>query len=372
MTKKILLLVLLALVIRLVVVYFQYSGDIRNHLVWAESILSFGTWGFYARHFPGFNDANYPPVMILLFTFFRFLYQIVNDLILWQNFNAKFLPSSWVPLFATLNMQAAFMKLPAIIADLGIGILLYRMFAKKGHALLISALYLFNPAVIYVAAVWGQVESIPLFFLVLSYYFLPRRYYFSHLAFALALLSKQTALWVLPIFAIIWFKSSGLKPLLRGLTLQAIVFILLYLPFALPATAFSTYLSTLSGSSTLVSDQANNLWYFIVGGRRVEDSTLLLGLSFRLWSLLLLGASYGLVCLNLWKRATPQRAAKALFWLSLFAFFLQTRVHERHLAPALPFLLLTDWPNSKKIPVYLVLSTYHLINLYFSLRLPFL
>lgn len=372
MTKKLFYLVLTALVIRLTVIYFQYSGDIGNHLTWAESVLSSGTWGFYTRHFPGQNDANYPPVMILIFAFFRFLYQAVNNFLLWQNFNAKFLPSSLVPLFASLNMQAVFLKLPSVLADLLIGILLFRMFAKKARALLISALYLFNPAVIYVSAVWGQVESIPLFFLVLSYYFLPRRYYFSHLAFALALLSKQTALWVLPVFLIIWFKSSGLKPLLRGLALQAIVFIFLYLPFVLPSTAFSSYFSTLAGSSTLVSDQASNLWYFIVGGRRVEDSALLLGLSYRLWSLLLLSASYGLICLNLWKKATPQRAARGLFWLSLFAFFLQTRVHERHLAPAILFLLFTDYRPRYKIIFYFLLSAYYMYNLYFSLKLPFI
>lgn len=372
MTKKLFYLVITALIIRLIVIYFQYSGDIRNHLVWADSVLSSGTWGFYGRHFIGFNDANYPPAMILLFAFFRFLYQVVNNFLLWQNFNAKFLPSSLILFFASLNMQAVFLKLPSVLADLGIGILLYRIFAKKSHALLISALYLFNPAVIYVAAVWGQVESIPLFFLVLSYYFLPHRFYFSHLAFALALLLKQTALWVLPVFLIIWFKQGGAKAILRGLTLQAIVFILLYLPFAWPSTAFSSYLSTLSGSSTLVSDQASNLWYFIVGSQRVEDSTLLLGLSFRLWSLLLLGASYGFICLNLWKKATLERVAGGLFWLSFFAFFLQTRVHERHLAPAVLFLLLTDHRSKYKILFYFLLSAYYMYNLYYSLRLPFL
>lgn len=371
MTKKLLYLILLALAIRLAIVYFQYSGDIGNHLAWGQSILSSETWGFYARHFPGFNDANYPPVAILSFAFFRFLYQTINSFLLWQNFNIKFLPSSIIPLFATLNMQAAFLKLPSIIADLGIGYLIFALTKKK----LLALLYLFNPAVIYVSAVWGQIESVTLFFLLLSYFFLTgkkNRPYLSHLAFALALLTKQTALWLLPVFMILWIKKGNLKTLLQGVTLQLIIFILFYLPFLSPLFAFPAYLSTLSGSSTLVSDQAMNLWYFIVGGRRVEDSSLLLGLSFRLWSILLLSVAGFTICIRFWKNFSDIKAAESLFLISLIAFFLQTRVHERHLAPAVLFLLLTDYQPKYKILFYSLLSAYYMYNLYFSLRLPFI
>src|SRR6185437_15129271 len=54
-------------------------------------------------------------------------------------------------------------KLPAIVADLGIGVLVYalvRRFAATGIALGAAALYLFNPAVIFNSAVWGQVDSV--------------------------------------------------------------------------------------------------------------------------------------------------------------------------------------------------------------------
>ncbi len=366
MTKKLIYLVLLALLIRLALVYFQFSGDIRNHLAWGESVINAGTFGFYGRHFSGFNDANYPPLTIFVFAIFRYLYQICNQFIIWQNFNLKFLPSFLIPLFASLNMQAAFMKIPAILADLGIGYLIFKLTKKKFFVFL----YLFNPAVIYVSTVWGQIESLPIFFLLLSFFFLPKRYYLSHFAFVLAVLSKQTALWLLPVYLVVWYRRGGLKTLLRGLTLQAIVFVLFYFPFTLSLNPFSLYLATLAGSSTLASDQAFNFWYFLFSGRRIEDSTLLLGISVRLWSLVLLAISGLSVCFWLWKKKIT--AASALFWISVVAFFWQTRVHERHLAPAIVFLLVTDYPKKWKILFYFLLSAYYMYNLFISLRLPFI
>lgn len=368
MNRKFFLLLFLALILRLGLSYFQYSGDVNNHLVWGRSLLTGGGIGFYDRHFPGFNDANYPPVAIILFGFSVLLYQ--TTLSFFQDLNSLIgaFPSFLVPLFAGENMQAAFLKLPAILADLGIGYLIFKITRKK----LLALLYLFNPAVFYVSAVWGQIESLPIFFLILSYFLLPRRYFLSHLAFILAVLSKQTALWLLPIFLIIWWKQGNLKLLLQGLTLQATIFFLLYLPFSLPSGAIASYLASLSGSSTLIADKAGNLWYWLFAGARVEDSLPFLGLTVRLWSLILLALSFFAICYRFWRHYSIKLAVNSLFWFSLFAFFLQTRVHDRHLAPALPFLLLATFPERPKLFFYIALSVYHMINLYLALGLPFI
>ena len=367
MKPKLSILIFLAIAVRLFFIFFQYSGDVKNHIVWADSVIKQGSFGLYSRHFSGFNDANYPPVSIVLLSGSRLLYQSVSSFIHWQNFHAKFVPSSVVPFIESENAAAGFMKLPAILADLGIGYSIFKLTKKKFFVFL----YLFNPAVIYVSSVWGQIESLPIFFLLLSFFLLPKRYYLSHVAFVLAILSKQTALWLLPVYLIIWYKHGGFAALLRGLTLQAVIFIALYFPFTLSLNPFPLYLTTLSGSSTLVSDQAMNLWYFIFQGVRLADSVLLFSLSVRIWSLLLLAITLTFVSFKLWKRYEISLAANALFYLSLAAFFLQTRVHERHLAPALPFLLLTTFKPKTKVTLYVFLSVYHLFNLYTGLRLPF-
>lgn len=360
------LFLLAALILRLIFIYPQFSGDVKNHIVWGESLISAGPAGFFSRHFSGFNDANYPPIAILLFGLSSFLYQNILSVVSLLNQAVGFFPSFLVPLFETENMRAAFLKLPAVFADLGIGYLLHR------RSRLLSALYLFNPAVIYISAVWGQIESLPIFFLILSYYLLPRRYYLSHLAFTLAILSKQTALWVTPVFLIFWWKEGGASKMIKGLLLQITIFLLIYLPFVSPAGAVGSYLSTLAGSSDSITDQAFNLWYFFYGWERKSDSTLLFGISVRLWSLLFLVASYIYLTLRFFKKYRFQNAANYLFLLSLAAFFFQTRVHDRHLAPALPFLLLSTFPLIPKVGLYIFLSAFHMYNLYLALRLPFL
>ena len=365
-------LLLLAFFVRLFFIYFQYSGDVGNHLVWGRGALE-GTLGFYNKSFSGFNQPNYPPLTILLFSFSAWLYQLFQNLILFINQAVPLFPSKIVPLMETLNMQAAFLKLPAILADLGIGWVIYKLapVKKTGTKLLLSSLYLFNPAIIYISTIWGQIESIPVFFILLSLYLIKRNYLYSHVFFTLAILSKQTALWILPVFLVLWLKNKPLKVFFKGILLQVIVFILLYLPFTLSLTEpFKLYLETLSGSSALVSDAAWNIWYFIYPPQTL-DSTLLLGLSIRLWSILLILSSVVFIVFNLLKKKIS--LYPSLFWLSMVAFFLQTRVHERHLFPALVFLLLINFKNKNYLYLsFTGLTLYHMFNLYQSLALPFI
>ena len=377
-SKKFWLLLFSAFLIRILLAYFQYSGDVRNHIAWADSFLS-QIAGFYGRPVPGFTHPNYPPLTIYFFSISRVLYFWFAQASTFLNNAIGLFPSNLIFLLPTLDMQAAFMKIPAIFADLGIGVLIYKILSKRKNSrpLLYATLFLFNPAVIYISTVWGQVESLPIFFILLSIYLADsdtdKSYYLSHLSYLFAALSKQTALWLLPALMIYWFKHSDLKALLKGLLLQLTAFLLLYLPF----TGFSLqsiplYLTTLKGSSDLISDAAWNVWHFIYGGKRISDSAFLLGLSVRLWSILILSAVYFKVLLS-YLSNKKQTIFSVLLILSLSAFFFQTRVHERHLFPALIFILLVSFSKkSLQLVIYLLISVFHLYNLYWTLRLPFI
>lgn len=385
--KYLIYLLVTGLLVRLSIVYFQYSGDIGNHIAWGKGFLE-GTLGFFSKKFPGYNDANYPPVTIYLFGFSVWLYQLASQLVISFNQAIRIFPSGLVHLMPTLNMQSAFMKLPCIFADLGIAWLIYQLAPtkKKNIKLLLASLFLFNPAVIYISTIWGQVESLPIFFILLSFYFLSlfakkqkskinvnTYYYLSHLSFAFAALSKQTALWILPIMLIVWFKKTNIVNFLKGLFIQLIAFVLLYLPFTLSLIEpFNIYLQTLSGSTTLAAESVWNIWHFLLPPH-AQDSILFLGLSIRFWSLLSLAIVYSLVCLRLFLNFEKGDIYSSLFLLSLAAFFLQTRVHEKHLFPALVFLLLVG--SHKKVNKYvffIILSVYHMLDLYKSLQLPFI
>ena len=270
------------------------------------------------------------------------------------------------------------MKLPAIFADLGIGIFLLKIFQKLKYRkpLLITILFLFNPAILYVSSVWGQIESLTTFFLIVSLYcayFAQRKhFYLSIFFFAFAALTKQTALWFTPFYIFLWYKELNPKDWLEGIISSLTLFVFSYLPFGLnPLSAAANYLSTLSGSSDYVSDAAYNFWWFFYP-TPTSDSVRLGIFTIRQISIALLITILLITLIYLRNKYSKKNFFMALFLWSLAVFFLQTRVHERHLAPALVFGLLSFSANPYWWLSYFTLSTYHFLNLFLTLKIPFI
>ena len=374
MTKRTLFILLaLGLILRLCIGYFQFSGDLGNHLVWGNSFLS-NPLGFYSRHFSGFNDPNYPPLAIIFFGISNLLYAGSLALVRKLNSAVSIFPSLLLPLFESENMKMFFLKLPGMLSDVGIAYLLYLFSKKLKISPIISIFYLFNPAFIYTSTVWGQIEPVTSLFIILSLYLalFGKDKKLSLVAFAISVLTKQTALWLTPLFILLWCKEMNQKQLLKGMLLSVGTFFLFYLPFGLlPVDAIKNYLTTLSGSSTLVTDAAWNIWFFIFPGR-VEDSVTIGFLSVRNISIILLLIALSVIMYQLLKKYSHSRFFYGLFVWALLAFILQTRVHERHLSFALLFLLLTPGLSKTYYLDYLTLSVYHYLNLYQSLGLPFI
>lgn len=409
-TNPLVVLLLMAFFLRLVFLFPQYSGDVKNHLVWGTSFLQ-SPIGFYSRHFPGFNDANYPPLAIFLFSLSNLLLLWLNQLFLFLNNTLSFFPSFLVPLFSHENMRYGFLKLPGIFADLGIGYLLFRFTSTVIPGLtrspsklpyVISALYLFNPAVIYLSSVWGQIEPVTNFFLLLSLYTAapilsgvsnnsnpsfprwradgPRRgksipnihSIYSIIFFALAALTKQTALWFAPFYLFVWLKNLPFRQFLIGVLSSVLVFFVSYLPFGLnPLAALKNYFTTLSGSSSGVSDAAWNFWSLLYPGG-AEDSVRLGLFSVRTISILLLLSLLIFFIYRLTRHYALSTFLRYLFLWSLAVFFLQTRVHERHLAPALVFGLLAFVETPTWWLSYIGISLFHFLNLFLTLKIPFI
>lgn len=359
--SKIVWIVLLALFVRLFFSYWQYSGDLKNHFVWANSFLDNPT-GFYLRHFLGFNDPNYPPLSIYLFGLSLALYRTFLAIILYLNQQIAIFPSHLVPLFQSENMIYAFLKLPGILADIGCGLLIYKLTNKS---LIKSTLYLLNPATIYLSAVWGQIESITVFFLLLTIY--SPSIIYSFIFLTLGTLTKQTVLWFSPIIIFFEYKKHGLKKVIQSVLVSFVIFLVCYIPVGFtPIKAVPSYLSTLSGSSTVVSDAAWNAWYYLFN-QGTNDSVLILNsVSVRFVSILILL----FLLILLIKKNHNYRSA--LFWWSIVVFFFQTRVHERHLAFAIPLFIISSSFTWQSLLAFIALSTYHLLNLMWSLKLPFI
>ena len=349
--------------LRLFVAWFQYSGDLGNHLAWGQFILH-SPMGLFSHDFTPVSVPNYPPLAMFIFAVCLWTYQSLTAAIIWLNGISPLFPSSLVPLFQDSHMPMLFMKLPALLADLVIGVIILK------RSRILGLLYLFCPATIYLSSVWGQIEPLTGLLVLLS--FLSPSVIAGVLLFTLAALTKQTALWIAPVFLVFTLRRSVSRSLLAAL-LALIIFVLSYQPFlSTPSllSPFTIFLSTLQGSSQVIADQAWNLWSFLVPATS-PDSTPIFGIPIRSLSITSLFIAY--ICVLLYQfKVTKKTPFPALFLISLAAFFLQTRVHERHLYPALLFSLFLPLPKKIIIPLYILISVFFMANLYWSLRLPFI
>jgi Gpi18-like mannosyltransferase len=350
--------------------YKQYAGDVNNHIGWAQELNQNGFAGFYERTIPDISVPNYPPLAMFSFAFSEGLYQRVLSIFMVMNKSFGAFPSGLVWWIEQKNSLAMFMKIPAIAGDalLAFGVFLFaRDIYKSKKAVLWSFAILINPALYYVSAVWGQIESLVMGLVLLSAYLgLQKKTFLSIMFFAFAALTKQTALWMLPIFFLLWIKDP--IQTIKGIIGSLLFSFLVYLPFYGVSLRFlGSYITTLSGSSNVTSDKAYNLWYFTSG--MVSDSKIIGFLSIRTISLLLLAISFLAILVWYKKNETKTNLIKGLYLLSLSAFFLQTRVHERHLYPAVVLQMLIN--NRSSIFGYIFLSIYFMVNLYWSLGLSF-
>lgn len=386
--RTIIMIFFLGLLLRLILSVQIYSGDVNNHVAWAKDALRFGFAGIYQRSFEkyGVMTPTYPPIPLYFFTFFYWLFRFIYQLAWKLNNSYSFFPSKIIWLLEDQDTLPAFLKIPAIFADFGIAYVVF-LFSKKilgkkaGFWPILSAsLVLFNPAFFYNSAYWGQIEAVPLFFILASFYFLlfSRRYISSVISFTLALLTKQSSIIFIPLFALgYWFKF-GIKKITIGLLFFLLVFYVFFLPFfkqgsflSFPVETYINKIQTGSGSD-YVTDHAFNFWAVVSGLGKIPDSKpFLFGLSYSVWGYGLFGALYALIIYILIK--TKVKVKNFIFSASLIpfsAFLFLTRMHERYLEPALPFLLLISLEKKKSFPAFLIISFIYLVNLYHNWWAP--
>jgi len=115
----------------------------------------------------------------LTLTPIAFVYGFLSSVTGWGATAVDALPASfnpyygitWVPgpLFNTL------VKVPMLLADIGTALVLYRLmrrFSRTGFDEKVVALFYLNPISIWISSGWGQYDSIPAFFTILSVYLL--------------------------------------------------------------------------------------------------------------------------------------------------------------------------------------------------------
>jgi Gpi18-like mannosyltransferase len=335
----------LAFVIRVILFPLQgYQNDMGTFISWFNTAADYGPRLFYSA----VSWCDYPPFNIYLFWSFGSLAQALN-------------------LFGTPYVTYI-VKLVPNIFDLLIAGLIYGFARKQLNfklSLLAAALYVFNPAVIFNAAVWGQFDAIYTLFLLLSLILaLKSKPELSAVSFAVAVLTKPQAIALLPLIAFVIFKKSNVKHILFSVAafVATIFAVILPMQWSNPITFLKDiYFGAYSGYE-YTSINAFNLWGLF--GLWIPDGNLyILG-----WALF---AGFSLFTLyvvnNRWGKSDQMLIFFAAFMLFFAFFMLPTRIHERYLFPAISVLALMFVFVKKTRLLYGIITTTFLTNVAYVL-----
>ena len=270
------------------------------------------------------------------------------------------------------------LKIPSILSDLGAAYLIY-CFASRSFneatALLLSMLYAFNPAVLLNSVVWGQVDSILVFLVLLFCLAMTEgKTIPAYFIFAAGVLLKPQMLVFAPlllygIYEFEFLKFTNWRSFLMHLAggICAIGCLLLaMLPFGLDKV-LPQYTDTL-GSYPYVSVNAYNFWA-LLGLNWESQNSMALGISYKTIGtlILVLLTAISLVLLeSLRRRKQKERYFLTGAFLITTTFMFSVRMHERYLYPAMLLLLITYILSRKTafLGAYLCISFAHFLNVW--------
>jgi Gpi18-like mannosyltransferase len=269
-----------------------------------------------------------------------------------------------------------FLKVPANTFDILTGVIIFKILEKRvsfNIGLIGAAFYLFNPAIFYNSAVWGQNDAVFTFFLLFSIYLLLEgRPELASLSAALAVLADEQAISFIPVFAVSLLLRAPPKRIALSAAVGFATLFFLALPFFWddPVFGLPRYLSDRQGAFTHASLNAFNLWW-IIRGEQSDLAPLALSLSAETWGLLLWLGAQLLIAFWLFRR---RKDDWSFYWaasLAVFSFFiLPTRIHERYLFPFFSFFLVSALLSryaAALLAVYGFLSALNFLNVYFPM-----
>lgn len=261
-------------------------------------------------------------------------------------------------------------KFPAIVSDLLVGFLIYKIvwrFKRNERLALLSLVaYLFNPAVFANSALWGQIDSLTILFPLLSLFTFEISLPLSSVFLSIgALVKPQAAISLVPLLFLFWKKRVPIKKFFSYGFISFFTIVLLFFPF-LPSDRFITELpvfvierifSTL-GQYPYLSVNAFNFWG-LSGFWRPDVGYL----SFFVSLGVLLAVSF-FSFLKLKKKSFGPYVLLGIVFAVSFLFF--PRMHERHMLPVLAPLLISSVFYPILSFVYVIYSFVYVLNLHYA------
>ena len=262
----------------------------------------------------------------------------------------------WIP-GPLFNMVV---KLPMLFADIGITLVLYKLIKKQygtSLSLKLSTLYYLNPVIIWISAGWGQYDSLPVLFTLLSIYFIINNN--APLSSISLLIGTFFKIYPIVLFVpfCLYLYYSKTKKLLFSFV---IVFFIPFLIFLL-STKFTTILNI---KTLLTSYLFPNSFYGIFGyGLTYWSWSMILPIDQIFWnsiSLLIMMCLLGVIMINVLKKKRGKYIDfYNLIFLFISAFFLSGRyITEQRFVLLLPILLLNFNRSAISFKKITLLSTF--------------
>ncbi len=353
------------------------KGDMDILASWGTTIRTVPMADFYSKSDP---DCDYPPVYLYILKGSVLLQGLVSG-----SAGATD-PDSLVP----------WIKAGPVVADILLAILAFllcRRLLGFPRSLIAAALVAFNPGLVFVSAVWGQVDSIPNAFAMASMLALvSRRPNLAALLAGASVLTKPQYVIFLagPALAYLRAETLHLPPLnapggrsawVRWIGLRVVVPLLAMvatmelamLPFSESLWPMGGVEWTLwgrtayrAGKFAFVSVGAFNFWATPIAGLQQPDSTVAwLSLSYQIWGALLMAAAMAPALLLAWRKPNDSLSvvwSSFVVFLSFFVLF--TRIHERFLFSAIPLAAVASAINLRLVPYYVATSVLYSFNLW--------
>ncbi len=244
--KRLVLLLILGLSIRVAFIQLDHPWDVvtwNNLFVDLEhdrspyETLENQTLDALSRYGVGhaiyYQGYAYPPLPIFIYYPFAKLYGMVYPL------EHVAVPAGELHYIQVPWLFDFLFKLPIILADIGIALLLYKMTKRNEKSM---KMFLFNPYIIFISAAW-MFDSIAVFFLLLSlYFFEKKRYDLSAISLSLGFLTKLYPIFALPVFCLELIRRRSWKFIRYALIFGAVstLFVLPYWGGVTTALSFQT------------------------------------------------------------------------------------------------------------------------------------
>lgn len=331
--NKFLLLVVLVFGLYLVLAWFVPPvGDMANYRQMGEKILSGN------KIYNGTNPYPYPPVWIW-----------------WEAISVWIADRCFLPF-------GFIIKVPLLLSQLGITVLLWRILKKDKQKKIL--LFLLSPVGIFVTVFQGQFDTVVLFLILLAFYFYDRRRLFwGSLLVGISIAVKSFPVLLVP-FIWLWLKGTRREKTIC-LAIMLLPVLILLAPFVFQDMA-SVYhqLFTYSGTSDYGWGSIVRAFYWLVEDKPYLDVP---GLNTAIgWSKLVFVAGLAGLWLYFRQKQSSFVLTKAVVLVFGWFYLVYGGVASQYLLWTLPFLIIFDWSKALS---YTFFATMALVG-YYGFFLP--